>query len=117
MSTVGYTPPGGTHSTYPYKLGALDWNGRQLSAVILGPFPVEGGLQVRSIVANRILAEHKDVSDGEWVVFIRRPLHVPGPEWELIGSGHGRQPLSEGEAIPANIPAGVLDQLEAIFAS
>jgi hypothetical protein len=91
---MGHISTTGSKSTYRFEIGPIDWDGRRLSAVIVSGFPLEGGLEVRSIVVNRILAEHPDVAEGAWTVFIKRPPNLPWPEWELIGSGQGRQSLA-----------------------
>jgi hypothetical protein len=114
MPTAEHVSAGDTTSTYRYQIGRLDWNGRRVSAIIIAGFPLQGGLE-RPIITNRILAEHPQLAEGVWAAFIKRPPHLPLPEWELIGSGRGRQSLAGDEALTSDVPVGVVRQLEEIF--
>ena len=118
MLTTTYTSPGRTLTTYSYYLGSITWDdGQAMNAVLIDGIPVNGGShadRVVSIVANRILADHPEVSapPSLWGVFVRTPAHWPGAGWRLAGTG---STLPEHRT-PAEIPESVIPQLDEILA-
>jgi hypothetical protein len=111
--------PLGRTTTYRYEVGEVTWDGRKIHAFVIGGMPLEGGFvadeHVASIVANRVLAEHPELSAAGWAVFVKTRSYTPVPEWQLIGSGRGRGPLPAGETLSGDIPEDVIQQLEQIF--
>jgi hypothetical protein len=117
MPTTGYTTAAGTQRTYRFEIGPIDWDGRRMNAVVIGGFPLEGGFMAEGIAANRILADHPDISaePAIWAVFVKVPSHLPVPEWQFLGSGSGRQRLPDNQAPSGDIPPEVIRQLKEIF--
>jgi hypothetical protein len=123
MPTLERPPssPLGRTLTYRYEIGEVAWGSRKIQAFIIGGMPLEGGSiadeRVASAVANRILAEHTDLSAAVWAVFIWSRAFPLVPEWQLIGTGRGRGPLPTSESLPGEIPDDVIRQLEKIFSA
>src|SRR6266851_4767596 len=97
-------------STHPYRIGPINWNGREMNAVVIADLTrenIEEGL-VAAALANRILAENLDVSapPAKWAVFAQ-PYHMR-VEWQLLGSGSGTHALPEGEAPSGDVPKDVI---------
>jgi hypothetical protein len=111
--------PLGRTTTYRYEVGEVTWDGRKIHAFVIGGTPLEGGFvadeRVASIVANRALAEHPELSAVAWAALVKTGSHLPVPKWQLIGSGMGRGPLPQ--ALATDIPDDVLRQLEQIFSA
>jgi len=117
MPTTQQTSAGGATRTYRFEIGPIDWDGKTMNAVVIGAVPHEGGFLADAIVANRILADHPEISaePAVWAVFVKTPRHLPSPEWRLLGAGSGRQRLPDQQTPPAEIPIHVIQQLEEIF--
>jgi hypothetical protein len=111
--------PLSTTKTYRYEIGEISWDGRKIHAFVIDGIPVEGGKiadeHTASIVANRVLAEHPELSAAVWAVFVKTRPYMHVPEWQFIGAGMGRGRLPQGYALSTNIPKDVLHQLEQIF--
>jgi hypothetical protein len=117
MSSVTRTSPSGSTSTYRYGLGEITWGARNLQAFVIDGVPEEGGLladeRIAAIVANRVLAEHSELSAAAWAVFVKARPNMPVPEWQFLGAGLGRGALP-GAAPSSSIPVDVISQLEQI---
>jgi hypothetical protein len=117
MSSVTRTSPSGSTSTYRYGLGKITWGERHLYAFVIDGVLEEGGLlaqeRIATIVVNRVLAEHSDLSAAAWAVFVRARPHMPVPEWRFLGAGLGHGPLPSA-ALSSQIPMEVVTQLEQI---
>jgi hypothetical protein len=102
-------------STYPFRIGAINWNGVAINAVIITGLTREDedGF-IASEVNHQMLANNLDISaaPAKWVVFVKRPSYMSGEEWRLLGCGSGTEALP---APSANIPDDVFRQLEKIL--
>jgi hypothetical protein len=120
MPTTEHTTAGGTRRTYRYEIGPIDYDGKDVNAVVILGMPLEGGQFVDltlSVLVARILADNPDISTepAVWAVFVKSPRDMPVAEWRFAGSGSGRRQLSENERLFDDIPESVLRQLEEIF--
>jgi hypothetical protein len=115
MPTTEHTTAGGTRRTYRYEIGPIDYDGKDVNAVVILGMPFVD--LTLSVLVARILADNPDISTepAVWAVFVKSPRDMPVAEWRFAGSGSGRRHLSENERLFDDIPESVLRQLEEIF--
>ncbi len=103
-------------SNHIYSIGAIDWNGRKLNAVVISNLTRENIEEdlTAAVLANRILVENRDISapPAKWAVFAQP--HYLRRNWLLLGSGSGTKALPPDQAPSGDIPDDVVRQLEKI---